>query len=315
MSANEIANYYDKTLDVVESWYEDNSGNKINVTWTQKESENGYKHMRTNSLQNEKIAAGESMTIYVKTKKNTVMNWTTQNEINEVAYNVTEITAYSTYQKDDDGKYTYYAGIDKDSAPDNISVGTVNSYEDDTDSAPVVEIKFDEPRTISGYVFEDYTSPDLMISGERIGNGIYDDYDGLVGNVKVELLNVSDNKAAYIYPKAVSETNFNAEEAICTTAEGGKYEFAGILPGEYYLKFTYGDGSVIYKTTGENVNVTTQDYKSTIITSNEIKAAFGNNTFNSNPKWYQNDSIKGYSAAVDDYNTRKNINNKLVKKS
>lgn len=332
MSANEIVNYCDTTLDFVESWYEDSNGNKVDVTWTSEGEKNGYNEMRTTSLKDVKIEHGQSITIYLKAKKNNVISWATQNEINDMTYNVTEIASYSSYTKNGDS-YLYYAGIDTDSAPDNIIPGRgqeyVKRYEDDTDAAPVVEITFDEPRTISGYVFEDVAKfenntdeRELHTGEERKGDGYYNaNEDGYVENVKVELIKVLGDTTAYIYPNAVSESEFDAEKAEYVTANEttetkqgkGYYEFVGILPGEYYLKYTYGDGSVIYKKAGGTVDVTTQDYKSTIITSDEIKEAYGNEKFDvkQNPTWYQSDNIKGYSAAVDDYDTREDINGKL----
>ena len=315
MSANEIANYFDNTLDYVSSYYIDSKGNKVNVAWTSKSDKNGYKQLRTTGVKDLKIQPGSSVTIYVTMKKNTIPQWKNKNSLKESTYNVTEITSYSSYTKNGNN-YSYYAAIDKDSAPDNINVGTLNTYEDDTDMAPVVEFTFDEPRTISGYVFEDSTSNDLKTNEERKGDGKYNaSNDGYVENVKVELITKSDNQVAYIYPKAVTTANFNADKAVYTTTKDGKgyYEFVGIIPNEYYIKFTYGDGTVVYKKSGESVNVTTQDYKSTIITSEQMKNAYGGTEFNvsKNPRWYQDNNIKGYSTAVDDYATRKNINKAL----
>lgn len=320
ISANEIANYCDKSLDLnsLESWYENANGVKTKVDWASNGEKNGYNQIRTTSLKDIKIEHGQSITIYLKMKKKdeNVLAWATKNELEEETYNVSEITSYSTYEAGPNNTYVYYAGIDKDSAPDNIIPGEVSTYEDDTDSAPVLKITFDEPRTISGYVFEDATKSELNTGKERKGDGKYDaSTDGYVEKVKVELLKDNDEKA-YIYPNAVSENKFNATEAVYTTTadEKGYYEFVGIIPGKYYLKFTYGDGSVIYKTTGEKVNVTTQDYKSTIITSDVIKNAIGTNyNYSANTQWYQRgNEIAGYSSAIDDYDTRKNINEKLT---
>ena len=315
MSANEIANYFDNTLDYVSSYYIDSKGNKVNVAWTSKSDKNGYKQLRTTGVKDLKIQPGSSVTIYVTMKKNTIPQWKNKNSLKESTYNVTEITSYSSYTKNGNN-YSYYAAIDKDSAPDNINVGTLNTYEDDTDMAPVVEFTFDEPRTISGYVFEDSTSNNLKTNAERKGDGKYNaSNDGYVGNVKVELITKSNDQTAYIYPKAVTTANFNADKAVYTTTKDGKgyYEFVGIIPNEYYIKFTYGDGTVVYKKSEESVNGTTQDYKSTIITSEQMKNAYGGTEFNvsKNPRWYQDKNIKGYSTAVDDYATRKNINKAL----
>ena len=318
MSANEVSNYFDKTLDYSSSYYVDSNGNKVNVNWTSNGDKNGYSQRRTTGLKDVRIAPGSSLTVYLKMKKNTVLSWADKDAIEENAYSISEITSYSTYTKNQNN-YAHYAGIDKDSAPDNIRPGSQNTYEDDTDSAPVVKITFDEPRTISGYVFEDKTSSDsLQTNNERKGNGKYEsNTDGYVENVKVELVK-KDGGKAYIYPQAVKNSSFNAKVAEYTTTKDGKgyYEFVGVIPGEYYIKYTYPNGTTkIYTPQGqEKATVTTQDYKSTIVTSAELKAAFGGNNYNvaANPRWYQSQNIKGYSSALDDYTKRTNtINSEL----
>ena len=325
ISANEIANYCDSKFDLnsIESWYMDSNNKKINVEWTSKGTKNGYSEIRTTSLKNVKIANGKTLTIYLKLKKkdSEVYSWAAQTSSTNYkieTYNTTELTSYSSYTKSGN-TYSTYAGIDKDSAPDNITPGSVNTYEDDTDSAPVLTIRFDEPRTISGYVFEDSTGTELKNGNTRNGDGKYNaSDDGYVANVKVELINSETNNVAYIYPDAVSSGNFDAKVAACTTTKNGKgaYEFKGIIPGKYYIKFTYGDGSVIYKKvngTEESTNVSLQNYKSTIITSNTTKTAMKNQSTNKtlNQTWYQDNAIKSYSSAVDDYNKRTEINNKV----
>ncbi len=318
MSANEVSNYFDKTLDYSSSYYVDSNGNKVNVNWTSNGDKNGYSQRRTTGLKDVRIAPGSSLTVYLKMKKNTVLSWADKDAIEENAYSISEITSYSTYTKSQNN-YVHYAGIDKDSAPDNIRLGSQNTYEDDTDSAPVVKITFDEPRTISGYVFEDKTASDsLQTNNERKGNGKYEsNTDGYVENVKVELVK-KDGGKAYIYPQAVKNSSFNAKVAEYTTTKDGKgyYEFVGVIPGEYYIKYTYPNGTTkIYTPQGqEKATVTTQDYKSTIVTSAELKAAFGGNNYNvaANPRWYQSQNIKGYSSALDDYTKRTNtINSEL----
>ena len=319
MASNELVNYYDSTLDYVSSYYEDGSGRKVNISWDTKANKDGYKQMRTSGLKDLRIEPGRSVTVYVRMKKNSTLNWSNveANSLHEKTYSITEVTSYSSYMKSG-SSYVHYAGIDHDSAPDNIKVGDDKTYEDDTDSAPIVEITLDQPRTITGNVFEDYTSTKTNANSERKGTGKYDSSkDGTVQNVKVELINMLTNTTAYVYPNTVSKMNFTAKKAEMITGKDGKYEFVGIIPGKYYIKYTYGDGSVIYRPAGdgklqEYAKVTTQDYKSTIVTNNIIKGAFGNNKFitSGNTIWYEKD-VKGYSSAVDDYGTRKNINEKL----
>ena len=60
------------------------------------------------------------------------------------------------------------------------------------------------------------------------------------------------------------------------TQEDGSYTLTGIVPGKYYLRYTYGDGTQkIYDTSGNEVSsdVNVRHYKSTIVTSNVAKDA------------------------------------------
>ena len=62
------------------------------------------------------------------------------------------------------------------------------------------------------------------------------------------------------------------------------------------------------------MKVSTQDYKSTIISSKTLRDAYGDTeeddlgSVKNNDRWYQDTNIETYSTAVDDYATRKNIN-------
>ena len=313
MSANEIARYYNDTLTYSSSYYIDKNGNKHDITWNEKADANGYKQIRTTGLSNVKIEPGSSLTVYLtlQIKDDIIKEFGLGTRIDAIGQGVTEITSYSNYTSD--GKY--YAAIDKNSAPDNIKLGDINTYEDDTDSAPELKITLKEPKTITGYVFEDKTSDDLLTNQERKGNGKFDNGENTVGNVKVELIEQTNGKEAYIYPKAVSELNLNAVPATYTTKANGYYEFVGVVPGKYYIKYTYSNGSVVYKETNKVANVSTQDYKSTIISSKTLRDAYGDTeaddlgSVNNNDRWYQDTNIETYSTAVDDYATRKSINN------
>ena len=313
MSANEIARYYNNILTYGSSYYIDKNGNKHDITWNEKADANGYKQIRTTGLSNVKIEPGSSLTVYLtlQIKDDIIKEFGLGSRIDAIGQGVTEITSYSNYTSD--GKY--YAAIDKNSAPDNIKLGDINTYEDDTDSAPELTITLKEPKTITGYVFEDKTSDDLLTNQERKGNGKFDNGENTVGNVKVELIEQTNGKEAYIYPKAVSELNLNAVPATCTTKANGYYEFVGVVPGKYYIKYTYSNGSVVYKETNKVANVSTQDYKSTIISSKTLRDAYGDTeaddlgSVNNNDRWYQDTNIETYSTAVDDYATRKSINN------
>ena len=323
MSANEIVNYFDNSLNYVNSYYQNDDGQYVNIKWETKEDKNGKKQLRTTALKDIKIPPNSSLCVYMVMRKNNVLKWKDEEKLDDETHSISEIASYSNYTKNADNTYSYYAGIDMDSAPDNIKPDDVSTYEDDTDSAPVLKITFLEPKTISGYVFEDKTQEDLNTgeerSGERKGDGKYNaNEDGYVAGVTVELIDESSKNDAYIYPNSVK-----ADKAIYTTKKEkrGYYEFVGIIPNKYYLKFTYGDGTIIYRNSGESsvnvttessVNVTTESYKSTIITSNVVKSAYENvETPIGKPKWYLDEDMKEYSTAVDDLGTRKKINDKL----
>ena len=179
--------------------------------------------------------------------------------------NVVEITSYSTFKDD-----AIYAGIDKDSQPGNAVPGDVNTYEDDTDKAPALQILGAEARKITGTVFLDKTSDELKVGQERKGNGIYDEgIEKTISEVEVKMLNENGDVVA-----------------TDKTDENGYFELSGFAPGNYTIIYTWGD-------TTYNVH----DYKGTIYND---EARMTNN------KWYQQSEIR-YSDATDNYNRRVDI--------
>ncbi len=177
-------------------------------------------------------------------------------------------------------------------------------------------LKFElgEARTISGLVFED--KDEQLNDYERIGNGKYDEGETKLKNVSVSLLNESGN-VAKLYNKENNSTTIKDAIAI---SEDGKYQLSGMLPGKYYLQFTYGNGTKVYKdingneidgkaiaTTklnGENTSINTKLYKSTILTGNAKNV--------NDEKWYLNDIGQNNSVATDTDDTIKsriNANN------
>lgn len=309
VTADEITNYYkDTDSSIVESWYVDSNGNKIDVSWTSEDGINEYAKITTESLRNIKIEPKGSIDIYLKMKKSDekIAEWSLKDEgCVEETYNVSEIASYSTYTKNGND-YIAYAGIDKNSAPDNIEPGKVDTYEDDTDAAPVLKIMLDEPRTISGYVFEDNTPEELNTNGERKGDSKYNaNEDGYVGNVEVKLIK-ENGDTAKIYPYS-KNNNINYENAEIMTNEenSGRYDFIGVIPGKYYLQFTYSDGSVIYKQVNEKEDVSIQNYKSTII-DEKVREKWSSGL----QQWYK-ENAEGYSVAYDNYDIRQDLNNKI----
>ena len=199
--------------------------------------------------------------------------------------NITEMKSYGTTITNEDGKQEIYAGVDKNSRPGNVNPSDEKTFEDDTDRAPgLLLVLQDEEyeRKITGSVFidtdvNDITNEEMGVhTGEvRQGNGIFDnDEEGLAG-VKVKLVN-SDGEV-------VSDTE---------TDGNGMYTLSGFIPGEYTIQYEWGDNEH-----------RVQDYKSTVVDKSNW------NYKNSNMEWYKVDSETRESDAIDNWQTRQNIDN------
>lgn len=91
----------------------------------------------------------------------------------------------------------------------------------------------------------------------------------------------------------------------------GTYTFDGVVPGYYYIRFTYGDGSQkMVDVDGKEVDIKSKDYRSTIITNITIQDAMEAKDQTEAMKladWYKNQGTRNNSTAVDDLNQRKLI--------
>ena len=198
--------------------------------------------------------------------------------------NITEITTYST---------TEGGLIDCDSAPGNgIENGQITKYEDDTDEANGINIKVnrENPRIIAGTVWDD---------------GKFNDADGLnneenksVNDVIVQLIEIKNISGKY-YEYIWQQTRSGSSEVDTIKRHGylettytndvgsgsGSYKFEGFIPGNYIIRFIYGDGTT-YDLTDNVKTYNGQDYKSTIDP-------------NYNVTWYNNASYYTDSKARD----------------
>ena len=349
VTANELVNYYDKEYTIVDSWVGDNQDNKITWNTTSKygQSYNDGKYVGAYStgLAGQKIAAEQNaQTVYIKfqVSDNAVLGLLNNTSTLE---NVTELYAYSTYYgSDKEGCKAgdIYAGVDAietrmeandlgeengvkpiDSAPGNATPGDVSTYEADTNRAPSLLLEAKGVREIEGTVFEDKTADTLQSEKERLGNGIYDNGENTMSGVKVELLSATDGSVATIYPPANEDANKDGVEVstaetgidavIESTGANGYYIFKGVEPGKYLIRYTYANGTTkICDTTGKEIkDITVQDYKSTIITSEVIKRAFEDNAA-VEKDWYKQKEANRYSDAIDNYDQREAIDNEMM---
>ena len=256
--------------------------------------------------------------------------------------NAVEIESYSTVYGEDtlyaeqrpkitDGNRTGkpYAGYDYDSHPGNANIqlkdgedgikrlystdqnGNIiptDKIEDDTDIAPSFVLCLDDSKTLAGTVWEDLDEDDG--DEERLGNGKIDNGEEKVENVRVELYNLDGTRT-----KLYNASNKSLDEdAIVYTEADGSYKLEGVVTGEYYLKFSYGDDTTKLQheaTTmdGGTTKVNARNYKSTIITDDKIKNVLKKDYENfseEEKKWHITHS-DGYSVAVDDMKERVKI--------
>ena len=281
MKANTIADYYDYRYDV-----EEVKCGEDKLKFTSSNSVDGYS-MAKIDVSKYTIKPGEALTIDIKFKLSTdaVKILANKNTTNMVLNNIAEILSYSTY---DPNTNSLYAGIDKDSAPGNATPGNKETYEDDTDYAASLKLVVrnadgtDIKRTVSGLVFLDSTSQKINPGEERKGNGIYDNSEQVLENIPVTLkIQIAGTEEWLVYEPV-------------KTGSDGNYTIEGYIPGKAVLEFTWGIDT--YKV---------EDYKSTIF---NVRDGFDTDSGQFNdPYWYEKD-IARYSDAIDDYNTRQELN-------
>lgn len=238
--------------------------------------------------------------------------------------NVVEIYSYGCYY--DEAGTRPCAAVDKDSVPGNAVPGDTSTYEDDTDIAPPLELVLATPREVTGTVFEDKDPKDITPSGQiaqeearqgetRQGNGQYDlEQENGVGGVKVQLIKVNERgEITGEIAKKFNETG-GADgkgewtDAECETSSDGtgKFSIDGFVPGEYVLKYIWGDGT--YKIVNheqvpyENV---VENYKATVYDKDRYTREQANKQF------YKQNETTSYTHALDDYTLRQTIDNQL----
>lgn len=284
VKVNNLLNYYNNEYEIVEigeNWNKDNNtiSNPIERS-PNVEKDNGYKKIIINI--NTTMGPDGSKDFYIQYKINAANTLSLLNSGNIDLYPVAEINSYTTTYSNG-GVESPVAAVDVDSVPGNAKPGNISSYEDDTEAAPIVQLKeTDSVRTLNGTVFLDWTTGELKTGGIRKADGIYDErIDIPLKGIEVELFDVQKNDIGYIYSKEEG-----LHQAKTTTDEQGNYEFAGLVAGEYEVRFIWGDSK--YKV---------QYYKGTIYDSNRDTT---------DEYWYKNDNTRR-TDAMDNYNLRKEI--------
>ena len=271
--ANSIVNYFDNRYELVAAGTgidgQNNITGNLNIASNVKYNDEYNKAIiDTNSV----VKSGESNYIYVQYKLNReAVLQILHNK--ETLYSTVEINSYTVY-KDNNGNTV--AAVDVDSVPGNMKIGNVDTYEDDTDAAPPVQLELTDARKIAGTVFVDSTTGELKTGEIRQGNGQFDNGENTVSGVKVTL----------------HELNNSIGDIETTTDANGNYEFTGYIPGQYTITYTWGDKD--YKV---------QYYKGTVYDSSRDQ---------NNKEWYKDAVDTRKTDAIDNYDERKAIDKEVA---
>lgn len=274
---NSIVDYYDSNYEVVAVGT--GLGDKNEITGVLKSKQEVYNddYKKLTVTANKNIKAGEQQVIYVQFKVNRELILKMLNgEEDNLLYNTAEINSYTVYK---DENQNTVAAVDNDSVPGNAVLKKIDTYEDDIDAAPPVSIVATNPRTITGLVFVD-EAESKGTGNVRQGNGIFDKNEKTISNVKVELKEINGSTNEYQYKKV-------------ETKEDGTYEISDFIPGQYQITYTWGNKEYIV-----------QDYKGTVYNSKRKQ---------DNMYWYKDNVDTRETDAIDNYNTRKEIDKQISK--
>ena len=248
--------------------------------------------------------------------------------------NIAEINGFKTYYREGTyipnvgtTEANKVAGLfDKDSVPGNLNSNDVpkdrninyKNFEDDTDKAPNIRlILYRENgelvcRTIDGIVWEDERTEESKEQVTTVADGIKQNDEQAINGVTVQLVELMDNGTEYIWKQFSSGQNKFDSNAVYTpiintigesgkplipsdtdTAEG-KYIFKSYMPGNYVVRFIYGDTvktvlpntstavTDAFGTKGQNAtSYNGQDYKSTTYQKG-IEQSNENDIYNNN---------------------------------
>lgn len=336
---NSIVDYFDGNYTIETAGTDvgaDGSPNgDLKDQYREEPNDKGDKYKKVIITNGTEIKAGEEQSIYVQFKlsrEKVAEILTGKNEgekTDTLLNNIAEINSYSVY--DNNG---IYAGIDRDSNPGNSIPGQINTYEDDTESAPALQLEVANAREMKGTVFIDKPdltnqelydkksslNPEGVMSGYvRQGNGKYDEGEATVEGVTVELRDAETKEIVQVYDMNDPEKWKNAE---VQTKDNGEFVITNYIPGDYVVTYTWGGQT--YQVENKSKIITVQDYKGTIYPEKERQNHTGtqrtnnsqDNETDKNRWWHvsidpktgtKNSNETRYTDAIDDYENRKKI--------
>lgn len=249
------------------------------------------------TISNINLVPGESkkITLKFKVRKNEDGTFFKKPSDTSKYTNVAEIVEYSTTE----GRL-----VDADSAPGNTFLGEnkpTTRREDDTDTANgiVITFKKNAERSISGKVFN------------TNGNNVSDVIVQLI-----ELVEINNKQYEYIWQETVAGSNTvkttdrnrypgkSYSFKVDDMNKAGEYKFTqGIIPGNYIVRFIYGDGT--YFDESIESKDATEESKNNIKTYNgeDYKSTYVD--YNYNAEWYNNISLDGENSKAVDNEARR----------
>lgn len=277
---NSIVDYADKNFDMIAAGtaIDDKDNITGNLQYGNKQEYND-KYSKYVIDINTELTPGQAKFVYVQFQLNREAVLKIVNN-QEVLNNVAEINSYTTFK--DNNTQTPVAVVDKDSVPANITVGKIDTYEDDTDSATSLKLELKNARSIIGTVFVDNAT--VNKDNERLGNGVYDNGEATVAGVKVRLDEIGKDDSSYDGERISKEV---------TTDENGNFKIEGYIPGNYNLTYIWGNKT--YKV---------QYYKGTIYDESRDQ---------NDKEWYKKDVNTRKTDALDNIDTRKTIDAEMRK--
>ena len=301
----------------------DNENNQFKL-WNIQANKATYNLNNANSVYKDGITNNETKTAYIqfRIKDNAVqkmLNRTLSVEDIENAPTIAEATGFHEYLRQDQlwkesSARKYNGAKGNASSPYYLHKSTTKSAKS---SDLYLKLTLGKTRTVSGTVFED----SVINNDLKLGDGVLNDNENKIKNVTVELLNADRNTVTSLYKvneqgAIIYQEGSNLPKAITTSDQNGVYSFEGIVPGYYYIRFTYGDGTQKIVSAGEEKSLTSNDYKSTTINTaengagniikDELERAIGSQEAINNANWYESLNNQ-YSVAVDDLNMREKM--------
>ena len=231
-----------------------------------------YDNLYIRGLEDKKLASGESAYIYLtfEVKKDSSGRVILDDD-SSPKENLAEINGYSTYYRDgtklpnnvSKGSNNIAGLLDRDSNPGNLVESDLRgekyekNFEDDTDRAPSLRVLLDSEaiRSANGTVWEDERTQTVGNEDNSadaiIGDGIRQDDEKTIEGVTVQLVEKCIDGSEYIWQEVATDAN-------------GRYNFESFIPGNYVIRFYYGDTEAT-ALTRENqvVSYNGQDFKST----------------------------------------------------